>query len=71
MFDKAWLKCEQPGRPCDPHPAPAMQLVELIRGDATSRETFETVYDVIKRLGKTAVVVDDYPGFTVHRTSFQ
>ncbi len=49
------------------NPAPSMQLVELIRGIATSKETFETVHAVIKRLGKTAVVVEDYPGFTVHR----
>ncbi len=49
------------------NPAPSMQLVELIRGIATSRETFDAVHTVIKRLGKTAVVVEDYPGFTVHR----
>ncbi|MFA1623289.1 3-hydroxybutyryl-CoA dehydrogenase [Rhizobium mongolense] len=49
------------------NPAPSMQLVELIRGIATSKETFETVHAVIKRLGKTAVVVEDYPGFTHHR----
>ncbi|MBZ7927545.1 3-hydroxybutyryl-CoA dehydrogenase (plasmid) [Ensifer adhaerens] len=49
------------------NPAPSMPLVELIRGIATSKETFDTVDAVIKRLGKTAVVVEDYPGFTVHR----
>lgn len=49
------------------NPAPSMRLVELIRGIATSQETFETVRGVVQRLGKTAVVVEDYPGFTVHR----
>ncbi|MBK5568611.1 3-hydroxybutyryl-CoA dehydrogenase [Ensifer sp. SSB1] len=49
------------------NPAPSMPLVELIRGIATSKETFDAVDAVIKRLGKTAVVVEDYPGFTVHR----
>jgi 3-hydroxybutyryl-CoA dehydrogenase len=49
------------------NPAPSMQLVELIRGIATSKETFETVYAVVQQLGKTAVVVEDYPGFAVHR----
>ncbi|WP_426289790.1 3-hydroxybutyryl-CoA dehydrogenase (plasmid) [Ensifer adhaerens] len=49
------------------NPAPSMPLVELIRGIATSKETFDAVDATIKRLGKTVVVVEDYPGFTVHR----
>ena len=49
------------------NPVPLMQLVELIRGIATSRETFEAVSAVVQRLGKTAVVAEDYPGFIVNR----
>ncbi|NKM01951.1 3-hydroxybutyryl-CoA dehydrogenase [Rhizobium leguminosarum] len=49
------------------NPVPAMQLIELIRGIATSRETFEAVRGVVDRLGKSAVVAEDYPGFIVNR----
>ncbi|OHV72661.1 3-hydroxybutyryl-CoA dehydrogenase [Ensifer sp. LCM 4579] len=49
------------------NPVPVMQLVELIRGIATSRETFEAVQAVVQRLGKTAVVAEDYPAFIVNR----
>lgn len=49
------------------NPVPAMQLVELIRGITTSRETFEAVSLVVQRLGKTAVVAEDYPSFIVNR----
>ncbi|MBY3259671.1 3-hydroxybutyryl-CoA dehydrogenase [Rhizobium laguerreae] len=49
------------------NPVPVMQLIELIRGIATSRETFEAVRGVVDRLGKSAVVAEDYPGFIVNR----
>ncbi|UWU26077.1 3-hydroxybutyryl-CoA dehydrogenase (plasmid) [Rhizobium sp. CB3060] len=49
------------------NPVPVMQLIELIRGIATSKETFEAVRGVVDRLGKTAVVSEDYPGFIVNR----
>lgn len=49
------------------NPVSVMQLVELIRGIATSKETFEAVRAVVQRLGKTAVVAEDYPGFIVNR----
>jgi 3-hydroxybutyryl-CoA dehydrogenase len=43
------------------NPVPVMQLVELIRGIATSDETYQTLLDVVKRLGKTAASAEDYP----------
>ncbi|UWM84865.1 3-hydroxybutyryl-CoA dehydrogenase [Rhizobium sp. SRDI969] len=49
------------------NPVPVMQLIELIRGIATSTETFEAVRGVVDRLGKSAVVAADYPGFIVNR----
>ena len=49
------------------NPVPVMQLVELIRGIATSKETFEAVSAVVQRLGKTAVVAEDFPAFIVNR----
>ncbi|AGB73659.1 MULTISPECIES: 3-hydroxybutyryl-CoA dehydrogenase [Rhizobium] len=49
------------------NPVPVMQLVELIRGIVTSNETFEAVRAVVQRLGKTAVVAEDYPAFIVNR----
>ena len=47
--------------------APLMQLVEVIRGIATSRETFETVRDLVATLGKTMAVSEDFPAFIVNR----
>ncbi len=49
------------------NPVPVMQLVELIRGIATSEETYETCKQVVKRLGKTAAMAEDFPGFIVNR----
>ena len=49
------------------NPVPVMQLVELIRGIATSKETFEAVSAVVRQLGKTAVVAEDFPAFIVNR----
>ncbi|MBY3300044.1 3-hydroxybutyryl-CoA dehydrogenase [Rhizobium laguerreae] len=49
------------------NPVPVMQLIELIRGIATSKKTFEAVRGVVERLGKSAVVAEDYPGFIVNR----
>lgn len=49
------------------NPVPLMTLVEVIRGLATSDETFSTVEKVIVALGKTMVVSKDYPGFIVNR----
>ena len=49
------------------NPVPVMQLVEIIRGLATSDETTATVMSLSKRLGKTPVEVNDYPGFVANR----
>ncbi len=49
------------------NPVPLMPLVELMRGWRTSDETFERVQKFIKKLGKTAIVSKDYPGFIVNR----
>ena len=49
------------------NPVPVMQLVEVIRGLATSDETTARVIELAKRLGKTPVEVNDSPGFVSNR----
>ncbi len=49
------------------NPVPVMQLVEVIRGLATSDQTTQRVMDLARRLGKTPVEVNDYPGFVANR----
>jgi 3-hydroxybutyryl-CoA dehydrogenase len=49
------------------NPVPVMKLVEIIRGYATSDETYATVKALSERLGKTPVEVRDYPGFISNR----
>ena len=49
------------------NPVPAMKLVEVIRGIATSEETFKTGVDVISQLDKTIAVAEDFPAFIVNR----
>lgn len=49
------------------NPVPVMELVEVIRGFATSEATFELIIDLSKKLGKTPVAVNDYPGFVSNR----
>ena len=49
------------------NPVPVMQLVEVIRGLATSDETTQRVLETATRLGKTPVEVNDYPGFVANR----
>jgi len=49
------------------NPVPMMALVEVIRGLATSDETFQTVLSLCERLGKNAVSVNDSPGFVSNR----
>ncbi|MDB4883201.1 MAG: 3-hydroxyacyl-CoA dehydrogenase [Gemmatimonadetes bacterium] len=49
------------------NPVPLMQLVEIIRGLATSDETTKRVVDWSSALGKTPVEVNDYPGFVANR----
>lgn len=49
------------------NPVPLMQLVEVIRGELTSLETRDVVVAVAKRMGKTPLEVQDYPGFVSNR----
>jgi 3-hydroxybutyryl-CoA dehydrogenase len=49
------------------NPVPVMKLVEVIRGLATSQESFEAVRDLALKLEKTPVEVNDYPGFVSNR----
>jgi len=49
------------------NPVPVMQLVEIIRGLATSDDTYRTVAKLSQKLGKTPVEVNDYPGFISNR----
>jgi 3-hydroxybutyryl-CoA dehydrogenase len=49
------------------NPVPMMKLVEVIRGLATSQETFGVVCDLSKKLDKTPVEVNDFPGFAANR----
>ena len=49
------------------NPVPIMTLVEVIRGLATSDAVFELVFDLSRRLGKTPVAVNDFPGFVSNR----
>lgn len=49
------------------NPVPVMQLVEVIRGLATSDKVFSFIMELSKKLGKTPVAVNDYPGFVSNR----
>ena len=49
------------------NPVPVMQLVELIRGIATDKPTFDTLLAVVDKLGKTAATAEDFPAFIVNR----
>ncbi len=49
------------------NPVPVMGLVEVIRGHATSDETFQVTSELVEKLGKELAVSQDYPGFIVNR----
>ncbi|HZP46379.1 MAG TPA: 3-hydroxybutyryl-CoA dehydrogenase [Candidatus Binataceae bacterium] len=49
------------------NPVPAMRLVEIIRGLATSQETYEATRALAERLGKNTMTAEDFPGFIVNR----
>ena len=49
------------------NPVPVMQLVEVIRGIATADETYRKVEELSKKMGKTPIEVNDYPGFISNR----
>lgn len=49
------------------NPAPVMKLVEIIRGMATSQETFDAVKELSLAIGKDPIEVEEAPGFVVNR----
>ena len=49
------------------NPVPIMKLVEIIRGYNTSDEVMQTIVDLSKKIGKSPVEVNDYPGFVANR----
>jgi len=49
------------------NPVPVMRLVEIIRGIATSDETFQTTWDLSEKFGKTPAQANDFPGFIANR----
>ncbi len=60
----------RPGKVIGMHfmnPVPIMKLVEIIRGYSTSDETYQTIKNISKKLGKVPVEVNDYPGFVANR----
>ena len=61
---------DRPGKFVGMHfmnPVPLMELVELIRGIATDSDTYETIRELAKKLGKTSVNAEDFPAFIVNR----
>jgi len=49
------------------NPVPVMKLVEVIRGLATSDETFQITWDLSVKFGKTPAEANDFPGFIANR----
>lgn len=49
------------------NPVPMMKLIELIRGMATSEETFKLIKELSEKLGKSPIEVNDFPGFIANR----
>jgi 3-hydroxybutyryl-CoA dehydrogenase len=61
---------DRPGKFIGMHfmnPVPIMKLVEIIRGIATTEESFAAIRDLTQKLGKTAAVAEDFPAFIVNR----
>ena len=51
------------------NPAPVMKLVEVVKGNQTSNNAVQTIYELCKQLNKTPVVCKDAPGFIVNRVA--
>jgi len=49
------------------NPVPAMKLVEIIRGAATSQATYDAIKDLALKMGKAPVEINEAPGFVVNR----
>jgi 3-hydroxybutyryl-CoA dehydrogenase len=61
---------QRPGKIIGMHfmnPVPVMRLVEVIRGLATSDETFKSTWDLAIKFGKTPAEANDFPGFIANR----
>ncbi|WP_163936299.1 fatty acid oxidation complex subunit alpha FadB [Paraferrimonas sp. SM1919] len=72
-IDKLAESLKDPSRFCGMHffnPVPKMPLVEVIRSKHSSDETIATVVNYATKMGKTAIVVNDCPGFFVNRVLF-
>jgi 3-hydroxybutyryl-CoA dehydrogenase len=49
------------------NPVPVMKLIEIIKGQSTSEETFQIIKALSEKLGKTPITVNEAPGFAVNR----
>ncbi len=49
------------------NPVPVMKLVEVIKGIATSQETFDLTWELSEKFGKTPAEANDFPGFIANR----
>jgi 3-hydroxybutyryl-CoA dehydrogenase len=61
---------KRPGKVIGMHffnPVPVMKLVEIIKGQSTSEETFAIIKTLSEKLGKTPITVNEAPGFAVNR----
>jgi 3-hydroxybutyryl-CoA dehydrogenase len=52
------------------NPAPVMKLIEIVRGLATSDETFRITHELSLKLGETPLEANDFPGFVSSRLIF-
>jgi len=51
------------------NPAPLMKLVEVVKGEQTSGEAVQTIYELCKQMNKVPVICKDAPGFIVNRVA--
>lgn len=49
------------------NPVPVMKLIEVIKGIATAPETYDAIFKLSERIGKTPIAVEEAPGFVVNR----
>ncbi len=49
------------------NPVPVMKLVEIIKGQSTSQESFAVIKALAEKMGKTPITVNEAPGFAVNR----
>jgi len=61
---------KRPGKVIGMHffnPVPVMKLVEIIKGQSTSEETYKVIRALAEKMGKTPIAVNEAPGFAVNR----